>query len=66
MIAPSIALIMRIARARRSEVPFGGTMPVEYAKLRLSRAVYTAFAEPGQIVRMHVGEHHADPIADTN
>jgi hypothetical protein len=41
-------------------------MPVEYAKLRLSRAVYTAFAEPDQIVRMHVGEHHADPIADTN
>src|SRR5580700_9657978 len=45
LIAPSIALIMRMARARRSEVPFGGTRPVEYAKVRLNRAVYTAFAD---------------------
>lgn len=45
LIAPSIALIVRMARARRSEVPFGGTMPVEYAKLRFNRAVYTALAD---------------------
>src|SRR5271155_5788734 len=43
--APSIALIVRIARARRSESPFGGTRSVEYAKVHLSRAVYTAFAD---------------------
>src|SRR5271168_4252102 len=45
LIAPSIALIVRIARARRLESPFGGTRSVEYAKVRLSRAVYTAFAD---------------------
>jgi hypothetical protein len=30
------------------------------------KAFFRVHAEPGQIVRMHVGEHHADPIADTN
>jgi hypothetical protein len=29
-------------------------------------AFFRVNAEPGQIVRMHVGEHHADPIGDTN
>ena len=29
-------------------------------------AFFRVIAEPGQIVRMHVGEHHADPIDDTN
>ena len=39
------------------------------AELRNDHAICHLFrvnAEPGQIVRMHVGEHHADPIADTN
>ena len=31
-----------------------------------NKAFFRVNAEPGQIVRMHVGEHHADPIADTN
>jgi hypothetical protein len=31
-----------------------------------NKAFFRVHAEPGQIVRMHVGEHHADPIADTN
>jgi hypothetical protein len=29
-------------------------------------AFFRVHAEPGQIVRMHVGEHHADPMTDTN
>jgi hypothetical protein len=29
-------------------------------------AFFRVNAEPGQIVRMHVGEHHADPMTDTN
>jgi hypothetical protein len=29
-------------------------------------AFFRVNAKPGQIVRLHVGEHHADPIADTN
>jgi hypothetical protein len=29
-------------------------------------AYFRVHAEPGQIVRMHVGEHHADPVTDTN
>jgi len=28
------------------------------------KAFFRVNAEPGQIVRLHVGEHHADPIAD--
>jgi hypothetical protein len=31
-----------------------------------NKAFFRVNAEPGQIVRMHVGEHHADPIGDTN
>jgi hypothetical protein len=31
-----------------------------------NKAFFRVNAEPGQIVRMHVGEHHADPAADTN
>jgi hypothetical protein len=31
-----------------------------------NKAFFRVNAEPGQIVRMHVGEHHADPISDTN
>jgi hypothetical protein len=31
-----------------------------------NKAFFRVNADPGQIVRMHVGEHHADPIADTN
>ncbi len=31
-----------------------------------NKAFFRVNAEPGQIVRMHVGEHHADPIANTN
>jgi hypothetical protein len=31
-----------------------------------NKAFFRVHADPGQIVRMHVGEHHADPIADTN
>jgi hypothetical protein len=30
------------------------------------KAFFRVNAEPGQIVRLHVGERHADPIADTN
>jgi hypothetical protein len=30
-----------------------------------NKAFFRVNAEPGQIVRLHVGEHHADPIADT-
>ncbi len=30
------------------------------------KAFFRVNAEPGQIVRLHVGEHHADPIADTD
>jgi len=29
------------------------------------KAFFRTNAEPGQIVRLHVGEHHADPITDT-
>src|ERR1700722_10037294 len=29
-----------------------------------NKAFFRVNAEPGQIVRMHVGEHHADPISD--
>jgi hypothetical protein len=29
-------------------------------------AFFRVNAEPGQIVRMHVGEHHADPISDSH
>src|SRR5271169_5424663 len=45
LIAPSIALIVRIARARFSKLPFVGTRPVEVANVRLSRAVYTALTD---------------------
>jgi hypothetical protein len=31
-----------------------------------NKAFFRVNAVPGQIVRMHVGEHHADPISDTN
>jgi hypothetical protein len=31
-----------------------------------NKAFFRVNAEPGQIVRLHVGEHHADPIADTD
>jgi hypothetical protein len=31
-----------------------------------NKAIFRVNAEPGQIVRMHVGEHHADPVADAN
>jgi len=31
-----------------------------------NKAFFRVYAEPGQIVRMHVGEHHAEPISDTN
>jgi hypothetical protein len=30
------------------------------------KAFFRVNAAPGQIVRMHVGEHHADPVAETN
>jgi hypothetical protein len=29
-------------------------------------AFFRVHTEPGQVVRMHVGEHHADPVADSN
>jgi hypothetical protein len=29
-------------------------------------AFFRVNAEPGQIVRLHVGEHHADPLADAD
>jgi hypothetical protein len=29
------------------------------------KAFFRTNAEPGQIVRLHVGEHHADPITET-
>jgi hypothetical protein len=35
-------------------------------KLIDNKASFRVNAEPGQIVRLHVGEHHADPIADTD
>jgi hypothetical protein len=31
-----------------------------------NKAFFRVIAAPGQIVRMHVGEHHAEPVADTN
>ncbi len=31
-----------------------------------NKAFFRVNAESGQIVRLHVGEHHADPIADTD
>jgi hypothetical protein len=31
-----------------------------------NKAFFRVNAEPGQIVRLHVGEHHANPIADTD
>lgn len=31
-----------------------------------NKAIFRVNAEPGQIVRMHVGEHHTDPMANTN
>ena len=31
-----------------------------------NKAYFRVNAEPGQIVRLHVGEHHTDPIADTD
>jgi hypothetical protein len=33
-------------------------------KVADNAAFFRVNAEPGQIVRLHVGEHHADPIAD--
>jgi hypothetical protein len=35
-------------------------------KVADGKAFFRTNAEPGQIVRLHVGEHHADPIADTD
>jgi hypothetical protein len=35
------------------------------AKVVDNTAFFRVNAEPGQIVRMHVGEHHADPMTDT-
>jgi hypothetical protein len=32
-------------------------------KLVDNKALFRVNAEPGEIVRMHVGEHHADPIS---
>ncbi len=31
-----------------------------------NKAFFRVNAEPGQIVRLHVGEHHAEPLPDTN
>jgi hypothetical protein len=35
-------------------------------KIVENKAYFRVNAEPAQIVRMHVGEHHADPIVDGN
>jgi hypothetical protein len=33
-------------------------------KIADNTAFFRVNAEPGQIVRLHVGEHHAEPLAD--
>jgi hypothetical protein len=49
-------------------LPDGYTVDSDPQPVRVvdDKAFFRVHAEPGQIVRMHVGEHHADPIADTN
>jgi hypothetical protein len=34
-------------------------------KIEDNKAFFRVIAAPGQIVRMHVGEHHADPVTNT-